>query len=258
VASVPRVEDTVQQAPFVFVATVMKLGAATVPNFEVRAGTVVVKVTRVLQTPKVVGDLTGNEITVQLADPQGMKVGDEAIFFARGVVYAESIVVQEVAPRQKITAPSRAAQVAHVTDAVGRLPDLQVQTHAAGVDLVIVGKVISVNLATGKARGPVTHHDPAWQEAVVEVESVEVGTLKQRTVAFLFPSSEDVKWYRAPKFSVGMEGVFLLHRQQVAELNQESYVVLDPLDFHPRGRVEAIRKVLKKSPKPRAPKKNLK
>jgi hypothetical protein len=247
VVSAPRVEDTVQQAPFIFAATVVKLGVATVPNFEVQAGTVVVRVNRVLRTPEVVGNLSGKEITVQLKDPQGVKVGDEAIFFARGLVYAESIAVGEVAPRQTITELGRAEQVARVTDVVGRLPDLQVQAHAVEADLVIVGKVISVRLVTAQTGGPVTHHDPNWQEAVVEVESVEVGSLDQKSVVFLFPSSQDVKWHQVPKFQVGMEGVFLLHRRQIEELKQECNVVLDPLDFQPRSRLEGIRRALKGS-----------
>lgn len=243
--SAAGVVDTVQQAPFIFAATVVKLGAATVPNFEVQAGTAVVKVSQVLRAPEVVGNLSGKEITVQLKDPQGVKVGDEAIFFARGLVYAESIAVQEVAPRQTITGPGRAEQVARATDVVGKLADLQVQAHAADADLVIVGKVISVRLVTAQTGGAITHHDPDWQEAVVEVESVEVGSLDQKTVVFLFPSSDDVKWHQVPKFQVGMEGVFLLHRRQIEELKQERNVVLDPLDFQPRSRVGGIRRALK-------------
>lgn len=249
-ASVPKIEDSVQQAPFVVVATVVKMGAATVASFQVQAGTVVAKVSRMLRGPEAVGNLAGTEITIQLSEPLGMKVGDEAIFFARGVVFAESIVVQEVAPRQMITGATKTAQVASVNDAVVKLPDLNVQKHAGEVELVIVGKVVTVNLVEPPTQQPITHHDPFWQEAVVQVESVEVGTLAQKTVTFLFPSSEDVKWHRVPKFKVGMEGVFLLHRHQVKELKKDSLVVLDPLDFHPRARVDAIRKVLQKPSAP--------
>lgn len=254
-ASVPRIEDTVQQAPFIFAATVVKLGAATVPNFQVQAGTVVVKVNQVLRTPQAVGDLSGNQITVQLQGPQVMKAGDEAIFFARGLVYAESIVVQEVAPRQMVIPATKAAQMMRVSAVVERLPDLQVQTHAGEADLVIVGKVTSVSPAPKESGGPITHHDPVWKEAVIQVESVEVGSLSQKTVVFLFPSSEDIKWYRVPKFAVGMEGVFLLHRRQIKELKKEFYVVLDPQDFHPRDRVDAIRTILEK-PSAATPKRN--
>jgi hypothetical protein len=50
-----------------------------------------------------------------------------------------------------------------------------------------------------------------------------------------------------------MEGVFLLHRRQVQELKKEFPVILDPLDFHPRDRIDAIRKVLRQTPVPKAP-----
>ncbi len=252
-ASVPTIEETVQQSPFIFAATVVKLGAATVATYAAQADTAVVQVNRILRTPAAVGNLAGTQITVQLQGPQALKVGDEAIFYARGLVFAESIVVQEVAPRQMLPSVVKAAQVERVSKVVDRLPDLQVQTHAREADLVIVGKVISVSLVPDQATRPITHHDPLWQEAVVAVESVEVGTLKQKTVTFLFPSSTDVKWHRVPKFTAGMEGVFLLHRRQVQELKKEFPVILDPLDFHPRDRIDAIRKVIRQTPVPKAP-----
>ncbi len=243
-ASTPRIEETVQQSPFVFVATVVKLGASTVANFEVQAGTAIVKVTRSVRTPEVIGDLAGRQITVQLAPPLNMKAGDQAIFYARGLVYADSMVVQEVAPRHSVSGTDGAQHLALVTDAVGRLPDLEVRTHSAQADLVVVGQVISVNLVNTLTRLPVSHHDPNWQEAVIQIESVEVGTLNEKTLAILFPASEDVKWYHVPKLKVGMEGVFLLHRRQVPELKQERLVILDRMDFHPRERVAAIRNAL--------------
>jgi hypothetical protein len=52
-----------------------------------------------------------------------------------------------------------------------------------------------------------------------------------------------------------MEGVFLLHRRQIKELKKEFYVVLDPQDFHPRDRVDAIRTILEK-PSAATPKRN--
>ena len=243
-ATAPSVEDTVRQASFVFVGTVARLGATTVRTYAVQPGTAVVKVDRVFRAPEAVGNLSGREITVQLNAPPDVKAGDEAIFFARGVIFAESIVVQEVAPRHKVAAPTRAKQLALVHDVVQRLPDLQVQAHAAESDLVVVGRVTAVRTVPTPP-GPITHHDPDWQEAEVAVESVESGKLDQKTIAFLFPASEDVKWYHAPKLKAGMEGVFLLHKRQVEELKRESHVILDPMDFHPRERVEGIRRTLR-------------
>lgn len=250
-ASAPKVEDLVRQAPFVFVGAVVKLQASTVASYSVKAGTAIVKVSRMLRTPEVVGDLSGREITVQLSDPKGAKAGDEAIFYARGIVYAESIVVEEIFPHQKVAPSTKAKSVQQVTEAANKLPDLHVQAHAAEVDLVIVGKVIAIKLVDAP-QGPITHHDPGWQEATVAVESVEVGRFDQKTIAFLFPSTTDVKWHKAPKFSVGMEGMFLLHRREVAELKREAHVVLDPMDFHPLHRVQAIRKLLRAQVAPKA------
>ena len=247
-ASTPRIEQTVQQAPFIFVATVVKLSASTVSSFAVQAGTVIVNITRTIRTPEVIGNLAGQQITVQLVPPLNVKVGDQAIFYTRGLVYAASIVVQEVAPRHPATGPAGTQHLALVSNVVGRLPDIQVKAHSAEADLVVVGKITSINLVTPVRPMPITHHLPLWQEAVLQVESVEVGSLDQKTVAFLFPASDDVKWHHTPKFKVGMEGVFLLHRRKIQELDQERLAVVDPMDYHPRERVDAIRKELQVVP----------
>jgi hypothetical protein len=241
--TMPTVEDVVQRAGFVFVGTVEVFGTATEPDVEIRAGTAVVRVNRVLRVPQSVGDLTGSRITVQLKDPPSVKVGEEAIFYAAGVVYGKSIVVQEVSAPQVVAGAAKAEHVARVTAAVEKLPDLQIQVHAADADLVIVGRITEIRPVASAMVLPVTHHDPLWHEAVVQVESVEAGTLPQKTISILFSASYDVAWHKAPKLQVGQEGAFFLHKQEVNK--KEAYVVLHPLDFHPRGKVERIRALLK-------------
>jgi len=58
---------------------------------------------------------------------------------------------------------------------------------------------------------PITEHDPQWREAEIEVDEVEKGPRKRRVVV-RFPGSDDVRWYRAPKFQPGQEGVFILQK----------------------------------------------
>jgi len=66
-----------------------------------------------------------------------------------------------------------------------------------------------------------------------------------------FPSRPDVRWYHAPKFEAGQEGVFLLHKQQIsaatakaaslAGLKAPEYTALDPSDVQPLERLPQIR-----------------
>ncbi len=65
-----------------------------------------------------------------------------------------------------------------------------------------------------------------------------------------FPASNDVRWYKAPKFQTGQEGVFLLHKEQLAqhvrgmtapELAPEEYTALHPADFQPLDELPRIK-----------------
>jgi hypothetical protein len=83
---------------------------------------------------------------------------------------------------------------------------------------------------------------------VVEVADVEKGNQKKQVV-IRFPSSNDVRWYRAPKFEPGQQGVFILHKTDAAAKPQkprlratltpaeaetsEAYTCLAPEDFQP-------------------------
>jgi hypothetical protein len=77
------VADLVRQSGFIFRGTVLRQGEATMPGVPVDAATTVVKVQEVLYTPPGLDDFTGRTITVQLAAPGLVRVGEPAAFFTR-------------------------------------------------------------------------------------------------------------------------------------------------------------------------------
>ena len=95
-------------------------------------------------------------------------------------------------------------------------------------DLIVTGRVSAVRLPSGGGRGPGDRgrqrpdfrahqrHAPVWHEAVIDVDEVHKGTHTTKQIVVRFPSSTDVRWYNAPKFHTGQEGVFLLHKEQLA------------------------------------------
>ncbi|HKV99013.1 MAG TPA: hypothetical protein VJN96_04275 [Vicinamibacterales bacterium] len=88
----------------------------------------------------------------------------------------------------------------------------------AAADVVVSGRVGRVRAAAPRAPrrnlpGPITEHDPQWQEAVVEVTAVRKGRRVPRSVRVRFPASTDVAWARAPKLHAGQQGTFLLKRE---------------------------------------------
>jgi hypothetical protein len=50
----------------------------------------------------------------------------------------------------------------------------------------------------------------------VTFKSVHKGSVAKKQVVLRFPSSTDVRWYRAPKFHAGQQGVFSLRPDQVS------------------------------------------
>ncbi len=236
----PEVNDLVRRSRFIFKGTIQKLNAATMSVVPVTDSTAIVKVEQVFQAPETLGDYTDQDITVQLGDPKGAKEGQQAVFFANSWLYGESIAVVEVGR----VAPEDLTQLRQqIADAKQSIADEELQGRIASADVVVVGQVSSIRpVEPGEhLRARMSEHEPQWGEAVVSVEAVEKGELKQDPLMFLFSTSIDVQWHKAPKFHADQEGIWILHTGQVEELGAEVYVVTDPLDFHPREQLDRIK-----------------
>jgi hypothetical protein len=248
----PTAEDLTQRSQFVFAGTVVALQAATMPAVPITPTTMIVKVDEVIHAPVGLGDHTGQEITVQAEKRWKLQAGDRAIFYTNGWLYGQSLAVLAIGV-QKVS-KSTARQRQRVTASVQNRADQELQNRLARANLVIVGKVANVQEIPSDSRliaavpsptGLVSEHDPQWQQAVIDVESVEKGNLVEKTVAVPFPASQDVRWYQVPKFQTGQEGVFLLHtNQDVRGLAREAPTSLNPLDIQPKDQLERIRTLI--------------
>jgi len=58
----------------------------------------------------------------------------------------------------------------------------------------------------------ITEHDADWQEAIIQVEDGIKGAQVGERVVVRFPGSRDVAWVGTPRFAVGQEGTFVLHK----------------------------------------------
>lgn len=239
-----QIDELVERSQFVFRGMVQRLKATTVPTVQVNDRTAVVRIEEVLHAPEVLIGYAGHEITVQLIRPA--RVGERAIFFTVPRIYAKSVAVDEV-DRYQVGNDEKALLTSstQVKDAVAKLPDRHVQRRGSHADLVVVGKVSSITSLRARQRYPITRHDPDWQEASIDVQSVEKGTLSEKPLIVLFPQSKDVMWNASPKFRVGQEGVWILHRQEIKALHASCYVALDSSDFHPMDQQDRIRGLLK-------------
>src|SRR5438105_1518030 len=113
----PQIDDLVEGSKIIFVGTVQAIGSSTVATHAASSHTVTVKVNRTLRVPPAISDLAGQLITVEMTGA-GVNAGTDVIFFTNGLVYADSLVVQEVGHRAA-AAPggARQAQIAQIVEA---------------------------------------------------------------------------------------------------------------------------------------------
>lgn len=128
------------------------------------------------------------------------------------------------------------------------IPDRDLLNRIASSDLIIVGKVTDIKLVEQSRRMPVSEHDPQWSRAIVHVEGIKKGVvMEEKDVTVFFPASLDVMWYFYPKFHNGQEGIFILHRQNIPELNLVGYTALKPLDVQSLNEIDRISTLISES-----------
>jgi hypothetical protein len=210
-----RSGSLIEQARFVFQGTVKKVKATTLKSVPASDRTIIVRVDRVIQSPEALSDYAGHDVTVQMAPGEKVRPGETLIFYTTGWIFGDSLAVQSVG-HEEATAPRVAAMSAHPEDPVRTLHATAAMAQAARADLVVTGRVSSVRVPAGaKARAKalaggttterISEHAPMWQEAVIDVDETHKGRERRRQVVVRFPSSTDVRWYRAPKFHAGQE-----------------------------------------------------
>jgi hypothetical protein len=258
-------QDPDTPASFVFTGTVKKLKAATMTSVPITKQTAVVHVDQVQQAPKILSRYEGHDITVQLRERSDLKAGMQAIFYTNEWLFGDGVAVQE--QRHTEVGQSAAAPASKSGSAPGREAQA-LRQHLEDADIVVSGKVISVGLpketgakgaragsGTASLTGRVSEHSPLWNEALVEVQTVEKGRESHKQIVVRFPRSSDVAWAKAPKFEPGQQGLFVLHRASEegassrrgggkSKQGPQSYVALHAHDFLPTHKTEQVRSLI--------------
>jgi hypothetical protein len=260
------------QARFVFQGTVKNVRATTLKSVPATARTIVTRVDRVIQSSETLSGYAGHDITVQLALGERVRAGQTLIFYTTGWIFGDSLAVQSLG-HEEATTTKVAGAAAHPEDPVRSLHAREAMTQVSRADLIVTGRVSSVRvpaaevraraIATGGTTERISEHAPMWQEAVVDVDETHKGRERRKQVIVRFPSSTDVRWYHAPKFQAGQEGVFLLHKQQIpatkakaasfTALKADEYTALNPGDFQPLEQLPQIRLAASAAPSRRRP-----
>ena len=124
--------------------------------------------------------------------------------------------------------------------------------------MVVAGRVEQVRpaeLAAAPARPKrISEHDPDWQEAIIQVEDGIKGAQAGERVVVRFPGSPDVAWVGTPKFAVGQEGTFLLHKDSttgspltmIAGRSVPAYTALHKVDVLSKQDATRVRALIRK------------
>lgn len=255
------------QSTFIFKGTVKKLKAATIPGVPVTEKTIVVSVDEIMRAPELLQSFAKSDITVQLGSRETVRKGEQAIFYTNSWMLGESLGVKSVGHTGVEAAASSAFESVNNLESSGAMSQ-RLQEKVADADTVVTGKVTDVRLASApqQARGKkntlerfeaVSEHNPIWQEAVIEVSDVEKGKGTSKQIVVRFPGSTDVRWYEAPKFETGQEGVFLLKDEKGSARSaadsiskgkgkaKKVYTALDSEAIQPLQNVSAIRTLIK-------------
>ena len=248
----------VKQSDIIFVGTVTKVGAVAVPELPASARTVVVRVDQVLEKPAAVALTTGDSVTVQTVRPGSLKAGAQATFYTTGWIFGRGVAVREVGHELGHSPVVAADQQEAVARARLELNDADLKAHIQKAAMVVAGRVEQVRpaeLTAAPARPKrITEHDPAWQEAIIQVQDAIKGAQAGEKVVVRFPGSSDVAWVGTPKFAVGQEGTFLLHKDSttgsplsvIAGRSVPAYTALHRLDVLPKQDAQRIRALIKK------------
>jgi hypothetical protein len=249
-------------APFVFFGTVRVPGGSNVELLESdEYPSAVVRVDEVIAAPEAVGDLTGREVTLHLAQAGRLARNSRHMFIATSLEFGNEIALEEIGRvphRRQVEQQLRRA----VLDE--RLNDLdEAQTERLRLaDAVVYGVVqriesISPESADGAAE-PVGEALPGFRAAVLKVWRMLKGRPDEDPrVIFPFPRTQ--KWSEVPLFVEGMEGVWILQAASGQTLGAGKVIVpalptaftaLDPLDFHSPGMLARLATLLASTESP--------
>jgi hypothetical protein len=237
-----QVEELVRTSHIIFVGQVERIHAANLKVVPPTESTILVRVEEPLDVPPSVASLKGEQVTVQLAQPGEVKAGETEVFFTNGLVFGEHLAVKEVG---HISSPGNTAELRkQILEVRAQIAEEKVKARATGALLIVTGGVLEVK-PLGRVGG-ISEHEGDWVQALVRVDSVDKGSLREKTVAVDFPQSTDERWLLSPKFKPGESGIWFLRHPENLGLPQGDWVALSPLDFQAAAKKEMIRTWLMK------------
>lgn len=219
-------KDWMKESRLIFKGEVVLMNSSTIDQAD-PSETGVVKVWEIIEGKEVLEPFLQQNITVKFLKPAEMKKGLKALFYANVWIIGESIAVSEVGhePLNEDAFKSTDVQKKIQTNRTVLIGDT-LTAQLAKAELVVSGRVIAVRKLTMQSPKE-SEHDPQWMLAEVKVDEVlkKTGTADS-TMRFAFAASNDVMWYRAPKFKEGQTGIWILSREDAGFAETKIFTVV--------------------------------
>jgi hypothetical protein len=229
--------DTVRAAEFVFFGTVKRIGASNVAQVEGSSDVAIVRAEEVIVAPPSLGDVTRRDLTVRLSS--SAKVGSKALFFASSWVLSDEIAVIELA-RVSGRFDRGGLRDVVLREKLSAFDD-ELLARIASADVVVRGRVGKVSTIEIPPEQRDDEELAWWRVAMVEVLDVLKGR-PEPTVRIAFLDPRPPRWFDAPIFAEGQEGIWFLrtieHTPEWSEIEtvpERAYTALHPLDYQAPG-----------------------
>jgi hypothetical protein len=214
-------QQSTPTASIIFVGTVDALEAVNLPSLTASPNTSVVEVNRVIKKPDAIALVEGDKVTVVTEGANRPQQGAQAVFFTDGWMFGENLAVRVLGWEPvAATAEAAASLDTRVAAQAQASADQDIRASVDSADVIVTGRVTRVTPPTAAALAPqqqrISEHNPDWQEATIQVQSVLKGAPDTPQVVVRFPASTDVMWADYPRFTVGEEGTFLLHQDRLS------------------------------------------
>ncbi len=172
-----------------------------------------VRIDHVLLQRGTFSDLTGRSMTV-VAPPAGLEAGLSYQLWLEPFRFGKSVVATLVAAEPIDLARVRAGSpgLAEKQTTLARtFADRGLAVRLQAADVVVAGRIESIR-PLDRWQAPESEHQPELFEATVIVDQALKGSTAGSRLRFVFATSLDVHWFRAPRVAAGDNGLFLLHR----------------------------------------------
>jgi hypothetical protein len=260
-AQTDATQSLAERSTIIVRGKVLKTNASDEPLLAPSARTAIISVEQMYAGKEIAGDQAGRNVTVILSKAEGVKAGEEAVFFGNARFLGKSLTIADEGEVQQ-AAVSSAVQ-STVEQAVQARRDKPVLDRMATASLVFRGTVSSVKplestagAAEGRQPARPSEHDPEWQVATIQVVKPIRGGTAGQNLTVLFAASDDIVWFHAPKLKQGQDAIFLahapgkeeeaIHGRFLQELMQKQtiYLVTEPSDVLPPADEDRVRRLL--------------